>query len=66
MFQVAILSHLDGTRVQNLLCLNKYIKMRLPFKTAVLTVRLEIQVGRLGAVKLNLNASFFQTNQNPL
>lgn len=65
MFQVAILSHLDGTRGQNLLCLNKFIKIRLPFKTAVLTVRLEIQVGRLGAVNLNLNASFFQTNQNP-
>lgn len=66
MFQFAIFSHLDGTRGQNLLCLNKLIKIRLPFKTVVLTVRLEIQVGRLGAVNLNLNASFFQTNQNPL
>lgn len=66
MFQVVILSPLDGTRGQNLLCLNKFIKIRLPFKTAVLTGRLEIQVDRLGAVNLNLNASFFQTNQNPL
>lgn len=63
MFKVAILSYLDGTRGQNR---GHLIKIRLPFKTAVLTVPLEIQVGRLGAVSLNLNGSFFQTNQNPL
>lgn len=66
MFQVAILSHVDGTRGQNLLCLNKFIKIRLPLKTAALMVRLEFQVGRLEAVNLNLNASFFQTKQNLL